>query len=164
MKILTYCLIAAAVVCALLIGTVVPASAQSVATTTTLAANAGATDTVITVTSNTGFTAGNFVWADAEQMLIRAVSGTAITVQRGVNGTAARAHDNAERIITGGSDYFKTNDPDFGADCTRGQGQAAFLPWINVRNGLIWTCASGQTNWSATSTQVVTFNSIPTSF
>ena len=142
-----------------------PAAAQTVATTTTLTANASATATVLTVSSNTGFTAGNSVWADQEQMLIRSTSGTTlVTVQRGVNGTAARAHDNAERVITGGGDYFHTNPPDFGQDCVRGEAQAAYLPWIDVRSGFVWTCRAGETNWSATSTAVITFNSIGTSF
>ena len=161
---------------AALIGLSVPVQAQTVATTTTLAANMTATDTVATVTSASGFTVGDFLYIDAEQMRITAISGTAISVQRGVNGTAARAHDNAERIIEGPADHFHTNPPDYGQDCTRGSGQAAFSPWIDVRGqpgGLgpaIWMCGgSGQNgqsglSWTATTTAPLTLGSIPTSF
>lgn len=163
MRLLRFYVLSAVVV----VGLAQPLAAQTVATTTTLAANATATDTVITVTSATGFTVGDYVWADYEQMLIRAISGTRITVQRGVNGTAARAHDNTERVIEGPSDHFKTNDPDFGADCARGVGQAAYSPWINVRNGYVWMCGEsggGGTAWTATVVAPLTLNSIPSSF
>lgn len=154
----------------ILLVSVRPGLAQTLATTTTLAADMTATATVMTVTSGTGFTAGNFVWADSEKMLIRSVNSTAITVQRGVDGTGARAHDNAERVLTGADDFFHANDPDYGQDCTRGSGQAAFLPWINVRTGTLFACpttagTTGSTgSWAATNTAPVTYNSIPTSF
>ena len=142
------------------------AQAQTIATSTTLSANITATQTTLAVTSNTGYAAGGFLYIDAEQMLIRSVSGsTSVTVQRGVNGTAARAHDNAERVILATvPDYFHTNPPDYGADCTRGEGQVAFSPWIDVRSGFVWLCAAGGTVWQATSTAAVTYGSIPTSF
>ena len=150
---------------ALLVGLALSAEAQTVATTTTLAADLAATATTMTVTSATGFTVGNSLLIDAEVMVIRAVSGTAVTVGRGQQGTAVRAHDNAERIITGASNHFNTQDPDYGQDCTRGSGQAAFSPWINVRTGTVWICfGTGASVWSGTNTQGLTFNSIPTSF
>lgn len=149
----------------LLAWAVATVQAQTVATTTTLSANVSATATTISVTSGTGFTVNNFAWVDAEQMLIRAVSGTAITVSRGVNGTAARAHDNTERVITGAADYFHTNDPDYGQDCVRGEAQAAFSPWINVRTGTVWVCNAFQNSrWTSYSTLAITYDSIPTSF
>ena len=158
MKRITYVLIAVG----LLVAT--PAMAQTVATDTTLAANVTATATTLSLASGTSITVGNFLYIDEEQLLIRAVNDVTITVQRGMNGTAARAHDNAEVVIEGPADHFHTNPPDFGADCTRGEAQATFLPWIDVRSGLVWGCREGETNWSATTTQVVTFNSRPTSF
>lgn len=145
----------------------VPVSAQSIAgaTTTTLSANVAVDATTINVTSGTGFTVGNFVWADYEQLLITSVSGTAVGVRRGVNGTRAMAHDNTERVITGPADHFHTNDPDVGQDCTKGVGQGAFSPWINVRSGDIWTCnAFGDNRWNATNVGPKTYNSIPTTF
>lgn len=161
MKLLIHSLLALT----LTLGLVSQVSAQTVATTTTLAANMSATDTIATVTSATGFTVGNQMWIDFEQMSITAVSGTAITVRRGVNGTAARAHDNTERIITGVAAHFHTNDPDDGADVVRGVGQGAYSPWINVRTGVVWVPNPFQTGrWAATSVQKIAFDSIPTTF
>lgn len=145
-------------------------SAQTVATTTTLSADLTAGATQLSVTSASGFTVNNFLWVDHELMQIRAVSGTAITVLRGQNGTRQMAHDNAERVVTGAANHFNAVDPNFGADCTRGSGEAGFLPWVNIRTGVIWTCGgSGQNGvsglaWAATNVQPITFNSIPTSF
>lgn len=142
------------------------AHAQVVSTSTTLSANVTATQTELPVTANTGYVAGAFLYIDAEQMLIRSISGTTrVTVQRGVNGTAARAHDNAERVILAlTADHFHTNPPDYGQDCTRGEGQAAYSPWIDVRANLLWVCPQGLTAWRATTTANVVFDSIPTSF
>lgn len=154
-----------AVACVLCWG--LSASAQTVATTTTLAADLTATATTMTVTSATGFTVGNQVYIDAEQMQITSISGTAIGIRRGLNGTAARAHDNAERIITGAADHFHTNPPDYGADCARGVGQAAYSPWIDVRGAIVYMCGAsggGGTAWTATTTLPLTLSSIPTSF
>ena len=141
--------------------------AQSIAgaTTTTLAANASADAVVITATSATGFSVGSQLWIDYEQLAVTSVTGTSIGVRRGQNGTRAAAHDNTERIIVGTSDNFRTNDPDVGADCTRGVGQGTVLPWINVRSGDIWTCnAFGNNRWNATNVGPKTYDSIPTSF
>lgn len=161
MKTLTTLLLAAALILAGAHG----ASAQVVATRTTLAANAAATDPTITVTSGTGFTVGNMVWVDFEQMRITAVNGAVITVTRGQNGTAAQAHDNTDGVITGAGDHFHTNPPDTGADCTRGSGQAAYSPWIDVRSGWIWVCDNNITaDWSGTLKSHKTVDSEPTSF
>lgn len=128
-------------------------------TRTTLSANAAVTDTVIQVTSATGFTVGNGLYVDFEQMRIVAISGTSITVARGQNGTRAEAHDNSDGVFTGvdnggprGGGHFNTQDPQFGQDCVRGQSEATHLPWINVRSGAIWTCDvdSATSEWEAT--------------
>lgn len=153
----------------LLLGLADSTTAQTLMTTTTLAANVsgdadGPAATVITVTSGTGFTVNNFVWADSEQMLITAVSGTAITVRRGQNGTRTAAHDNTDRIYTGVADHFHPTDPDYGRDCTRGAGQAAYMPWINVRAGTFWTCNLGTNIWAGTSAATIVFDSRPTTF
>ena len=141
------------------------AEAQTVASRTTFAANATADDNFITVTSNTGFTVGNQVWADFEQMTITSISGTRIGVRRGQNGTRAQAHDNTDGVITGASAHFHNDDPDTGADCTRGAGQAAYSPWINTRTGWIWVCDNNITaDWSGTLKSHKTVDCEPTSF
>ena len=149
-----------------------PAQAQRMLTTTTLNANLAASDSLMTVTSTTGFVVGQLVLIDAEVVriteLIGGAAGTATVVRitRGVDGTQQRAHDNTERIIvTAQNNDFKQVDPDYGADCTRGEGQAAVLPWVNTRTGLAWTCyGAAATRWQATSTLPLTYDSIPTVF
>lgn len=158
----------------LLVLAAMPAHAQRVLTTTTLNANLAATDDLMTVTSTTGFTVGQLAFIDAEVVrmteLIGGAAGTATVVRitRGVDGTQARAHDNAERIIvTRDNTDFHNTDPDYGADCTRGTGQAAISPWVNTRTGVIFLCGAsggGGTAWTATHTMPMTWGSIPTSF
>lgn len=141
-------------------------------TRTTLSANASESATTIQVASATGFSVGNKIWIDFEQLHIVAISGTTITVRRGDNGTAARAHDSGDAAWTGaatggptGAGHFNTRDPDFGEDCVRAQGQATHLPWINVRSGWMWSCDNGSTgDWTATVKPSLTVNSEPTSF
>lgn len=141
-------------------------------TRTTLTADVAATDRVINVTSNTDFTVGNYVWVDFELMGITAISGTQITVTRGQRGTRAEPHDNADAVFTGtgsggsdGAGHFHVNDPAIGQDCTRGQGQATHLPWVNIRTGWIFTCDNGVTaDWIATQKGPRTLNSEPSQF
>lgn len=149
---------------------VLPNTSPVCMTRTTLSANASETATVLTVTSGTGFTAGNGLWIDYEQMLIRAVSSTSITVSRGQNGTRAVAHDNGDGVFTGvntggprGGGHFNAVDPPFGQDCTRGTGDASHLPWINVRTGWMWTCDVG-TDWTASLKPTLTVDSEPSDF
>ena len=59
---------------------------------TTLAGAATALTNVINVTSATGFAAGSYLQIDSELLKIQAVSGTSISVFRGVRGTQAVAH------------------------------------------------------------------------
>ena len=76
---------------------------------TTLSAAIGTTDTVFAVASATGVTAPNFTtgvgitygWCDQEMMLVTNVSGTTVTVVRGVQGTATVAHASGARIVFG---------------------------------------------------------------
>lgn len=140
-----------------------PAYAQRLIVNTTLSADLSATDTNVSLTATTSVAAGQFAFVDSELMLVVSVDTTASTmrVQRGQGGSAARAHDNTERIfITAGGDY-RTTDPDYGADCTRGTGQAGVLPWINTRNGNIWKCLPSGV-WNGTNTMILTYNSIQT--
>ena len=140
-----------------------PAYAQRLLDNTTLAANLSDTATTVTLTSNDAAAVGEFIVADREVMRITSVSTTdeTVTVQRGQGGTAAGAHDNAETafVVAGGD--LKTVDPSYGADCTRGTGQAAVLPWINTRNGNIWKCLPSGV-WNGTNTMLLTYNSIQT--
>lgn len=145
-----------------------PAQAQRELTTTTLNANLSATDDTMTVTSSTGFVVGQLVLIDWEVVRIQNLNGTAgtstrISIQRGVDGTQARAHDNAKTVwVTAQNNDFKNNDPSWSEDCTRGSGEAAVLPWVNSRTGSIWDCLPGS-RWNGTNAAPITWNSIPTS-
>ena len=141
-------------------------------TRTTLSANVSSTATALGVASATGFTVGNGIWVDFEQMEIVSITGTSIGVRRGQNGTRAEAHDSGDGILTGvrvggpnGGGHFNNQDPDFGEDCTRGAAQATHMPWINVRTGWLFICDNGPTaEWTATAKLPRTLNSEPTSF
>jgi len=81
------------------------------------------------------------------------------------SNSAATIHVMAEAMKFAFVDRSRfLGDPDYGADCTRGTGQAAVSPWPNTRTGVIWLCTAGGTAWQATSTVPLTYNSIPTSF
>jgi hypothetical protein len=140
------------------------AHAQVYATTTTISAAMTATQQTMVVSSATGFVAGRYVYIDAEAVQIGASysSGTTIPILRGQLGTASAAHASSERVVTGVNNHFQNSDPGYGAACTVGQGQAVYLPWINVLRGLIWMCTTSV--WKATSTAAITYNSIPTTF
>jgi hypothetical protein len=72
-------------------------------TTTTNSAAIAITDAVITVASATGFAAGGFVKVNGECMRVQQgyVSGTAIPVMRGIEGTAALAHAVTSNVTVG---------------------------------------------------------------
>jgi len=83
-------------------------------TATTLSAAAGKGDVIVNVASATGITAPNFtsgvgityLQVDAELMLVTAVNGTVISVQRGYNGTLAGAHVSGAQVQIGApADY-----------------------------------------------------------
>lgn len=76
---------------------------------TTLSAACGAADTSISVASATGITAPNFtsgtgityLYCETEAMIVMGVSGTVISVQRGIAGTPAAAHGASAPILAG---------------------------------------------------------------
>jgi hypothetical protein len=73
---------------------------------TTLAGAVAALDNIIPVTSATGFVAGSYVQVDSELMKIMAVSGTSISVFRGVRGTQAVAHGKYALVTVGTAAEF----------------------------------------------------------
>lgn len=116
-KLLTILLVLAA-----LAGVSTPAYAQSNITTTTLSAAITTNRaTTFTVASATGWNASTFpgniyyAYVDHELMLVRAISGTTITVDRGAQGTNATPHANSAVIFTGaaGSNNYLNNGQTF---------------------------------------------------
>ncbi len=59
----------------------------------------GSSDTILTSTDGSKFAAGQTVQIESEQLFVAAVSGNDLTVERGVNGTAAVAHGDATAIL-----------------------------------------------------------------
>lgn len=161
-----------ATVLALLVLGALPVSAQRMLTVTTLAANVAAADARIVVTSSTGFVVGQLIYVNQELMRIQSLNGVAgtstqISVTRGVDGTGARAHDNASVLIVSlnNTDFHNVDPVDWAADCTRGVGTAAVLPWPNTATGDVWNCSAfANSRWTATTTRPLTYNSRPTSF
>lgn len=78
-------------------------------TATTLSAAIGATDTSFAVASATGITAPNFttgvgityLFVETEAMQVLGVSGTVISVQRGIAGTPTSAHGASTPVLAG---------------------------------------------------------------
>jgi len=72
-------------------------------TTTTLSSAVAVGDTTITVASATGFAAGSFVQIDQEMLRVvnSYVSGTTISVLRGLNGTTTTAHPVTANVTVG---------------------------------------------------------------
>lgn len=70
-------------------------------TATTLAADLSATATKATLTSGTGFAAGQIAKIDGEYVRIGSVSGAVVSgLFRGYNGTIAAAHDILSTVVT----------------------------------------------------------------
>lgn len=82
-------------------------------TTTTLASAAAASDTSLTVSSATGFAAGNRIVVDGENFTVTNsyVSGTSIPVLRGQNGTVVSAHVASANVTTGLASDFANAGP-----------------------------------------------------
>lgn len=60
--------------------------------------NFGSADTALTVTDGSQFGPGQTLLIEAEQIFVISISGDVLTVERGVNGTAAVVHDDASSI------------------------------------------------------------------
>ncbi len=142
-----------------------PAWAQRVLNSTTTAGAVTATATTVPITSTTNIAVGASLFVDRELMQVNSVTTGFVTVTRGVQGTQASAHSTSEQVlIFPNNGDWKTVDPDFGADCVRGTGQAAVLPWVNVRSGIIWNCyalsATATGTWRGTVTAAIVYNSV----
>ncbi len=132
-----------------------PTTAQTTVNSTTLSsAVANSTTNTITVASASTIVVGHVVFTDYEAMRVLVISGTTLTVMRGDLGTRASAHSNGQIVFTGAPERFYSQDPAYGS-CTRSA--IEYLPWINIRNGNLWTCDN--INWRATNTVFLTYNS-----
>lgn len=105
---------------------------------------------VIVVASATGISAPSngittYLYVGREAMAVTAVSGTSISVIRGVSGSRATPHISGATVYVGSPSYF-VSFPQFGG-CTRAN--VAALPTININpsagalNGVLFDCFGG---------------------
>lgn len=144
---------------------------QTMLTMTTLSAAVGDSSIQkVSVTSATGISApstsdatkATFIYVDRELMDVESVSGTTLTVVRGAESTAGRAHASsalvfvipAYLVIFSGGAYGNPPAVPFGS-CTRAN--EGYLPRIQFTSGLVTDCIGGQwTTGDALGTQRAT--------
>jgi len=142
---------------------VTPSAAQVILNYTTLSAAMTATATTLTLTSASAVgtatvgapAVGNMLYVEHEAMVITAITGTRVTVNRGQSGTFAAAHATSAQVFTGPGSAFRQADPPLQACTTATMG---VRPWINVINGNIWQCVSSK--WQGTNIMNLTYNSV----
>jgi hypothetical protein len=112
---------------------------------TTISATIAATDTTVALTSASAATgstfgavvAGQGLFVDQEYMVITAVSGSTVTVQRRNNRTTPpTTHLSGQTVYIGAPAAFQTVDPGVGVCAVGSQGD----PFINITNGKVWRC------------------------
>ena len=137
-----------ALIASLLFASAFPVAAQATLNQTTLSAGVTENATLVQVTSASTMAANDILYVDREAMIIRAVSGTNITVTRGTQGTRAVAHPVNAVAYSGVPARFYNSDPPFGR-CT--PSNQLVLPYINVVTGGIFSCRNVGTINTATS-------------
>lgn len=143
------------------------ASAQTVLSNTTLNGAVNATQSFVTLTSasaSSGSTvgapaAGQYLWVEHEQMLIRSISGTRAEVQRATAGIQG-AHATSAVVFTGPGAAFHEGPPGMKACTTATMGTR---PWIVIQAGNpsfgdIGLCKSSI--WTFTNLKPITYGSV----
>lgn len=118
------------------------ALAQTTLNSTTLSGAVAATGQIVPLASVANITAGDVIVVlhanqVAEAMQVNAVNTASVTVTRGVEGTAARAHVSGATVYTGDRERFSGSTP-VGA-CTATNQQ--FLPNIALPAGTVSQCS-----------------------
>lgn len=106
---------------------------------TTLSAPISTSVQTFFVASATNITANpaTLLYVDVEAMFVLSVNGTAVTVQRGMQGTKATTHASAEMVLAGRPDSFYSYNAV--GSCT--VAQTYVTPFVNVQNGTEWLCS-----------------------
>lgn len=120
------------------------ALAQATVTQTTTSAAITLTDDAISVASATGFTVGYTVYIDKEAMRVSAISGTRISVVRGLGGTVRTTHQSSAPVLVGPSTYFSNAAPS--GSCSAIAEPA--LPRVVLSTGDVYNCTNSQ--WTRT--------------
>lgn len=122
---------------------------QFTLTATTTSAAQGYNTNIIQLTSLTNVTYGpnatqqTILFVDGEQENVLNITGTAVTVSRGQNGTRANAHNSGAQVLLGRPNLFYSFDP--AGSCT--STTIYVTPWLNTKNGLQWLCSSVSSMW-----------------
>lgn len=118
--------------------------AQAIINTTTLSADLpapvqGSPAQRISLTSGSTVAVGQDIYVDAELMTILSATNTTTqwNVNRGQDGTAARAHASGAQAFTGPSSYFRNNNPVGPCVST----SLVARPYIRATEGNIYDCA-----------------------
>lgn len=90
-------------------------------------------------------TQGSLLYADREALRVLSISGTAITVQRGANGTNATGHLTGALVWIGNPDWYAQDPPYFAPSGTCTLKTTYALPRIELLSGEIFTCDSSGT-------------------
>lgn len=140
--------LAATVLAASLFGLASQASAQLTVTQTTTASAVTLTATSVNLTSSTGVLANSEIFVDREAMLVTAVTGNLVSVNRGYDGTYRAAHASGMTVYAGPSTAvvgvgspFVMADPPFGSCNTT---DFTYSLWINPVKGYVWRCANSE--------------------
>lgn len=123
-----------------------PAAAQTTVTTTTLSSAVTSNQNTVQVVSASTLAVNQLLFMDREAMLINAVNGTVISVQRGYMGSGGAPHVSGVTVYSGaqGSSAggpFWAGDPNVGS-CTYSSEQYSLR--IVPSTGRIWACSNGQ--------------------
>ena len=124
-----------------------PGFGQTAITTTTLSAALDGTNRTFAVASATGIVVGDLMVIDREAMEVVSISGTNITVVRGVAGSRADNHANSRIIyheVPAG--FIQT---DLAGTCTAASEFPNFTPLINTRTGNRYVCTNSVWTLSA---------------
>jgi hypothetical protein len=111
--------------------------AQSPFTAVTFTSAAGSRDQAIVLSSVAGIAAGTELFSGHEGMTVIKITGSSVTVQRGVDGTRASSHLAGDVVYAGTA--FSQRDPQGACSLA-----ASALPeWIYPANGSLWSCTAG---------------------
>lgn len=93
----------------------------------------------LNVSSGTGISVGDVVFAGTEAMVVNSVSSRTLAVTRGAQGTPVTAHAIGDVAYTGALSSFATADVAIGDSCT----SASFSPSIYPASGRVYSCLGG---------------------
>lgn len=110
--------------------------------TTGLAADVSASDTLWTLTSTSGVAPGVLLYASRELVAVDRLTGIGnqVIVRRGVEGTVSSPHTTADTFYIGTGVQFFSQDP-----AGLPPNPIPVFPYINVLNGVLWTSQGDDT-------------------